>query len=83
MTLASEKTIEHIGETRASSDSVHDLVQTLTRCLNGVWRYDQYIANAEDNMELQRFWRNFREQERTAINRMKEFLIKELSKDKK
>lgn len=47
MSTVAEETMEHIGETRGSENHVHDLVQTMSRCLNGLWRYDRYISNAE------------------------------------
>ena len=38
---------EHIGETAGAKNHDHDLVHDLSRRLDAVWRYDQYIANAE------------------------------------
>lgn len=73
--------MEHIGESRGSEDHVHDLIQTLSRCLTGLWRYDQYIANAEGKPELQTFWREFKQREHEIAGRMKEFLAAELQKE--
>ncbi len=81
MPLAAERTMEHIGETRGSEDHVHDLIQTLSRCLTGLWRYDQYIANAEGKPELQAFWREFKQREHESVGRMKELLAAELQKE--
>ena len=81
MSTTAEKTMEHIGETRGSQDHVYDLVQTMSRCLTGLWRYDQYIVNAEGKPELQRFWREFKEQEEASIRRMKRLLSAELQKE--
>jgi hypothetical protein len=47
MTLAAEKTLEHIGESKGIEDHDHDLVHELSKRLDALWRYDQYIANAE------------------------------------
>ena len=76
-----EKCLEHVGETRGSTDTVHDLVQTMSRCLNGLWRYDQYIVNAEGRPEIQDFWRKFKKQEQTSVKKMKELLCTELSQE--
>ncbi|HLA83737.1 MAG TPA: hypothetical protein VJL29_03005 [Thermoguttaceae bacterium] len=76
-----QKTMEHFGECRGCDDHVHDLIQTLGRCLNGLWRYDQYIANADGHPELQQFWREFREQELASVSRMKELLANDLRQE--
>ena len=47
MTLAAEKEFEHIGETCGCKDHDHDLIHDLSKRLDALWRYDQYIANAE------------------------------------
>jgi hypothetical protein len=49
---------EHIGQTHGCADQDHDMVHELSRWLDAVWRYDQYIANAEGKPDLQKFWRN-------------------------
>jgi len=81
MPTTAEKTMEHIGESRGSENHVHDLIQTMSRCLTGVWRYDQYIANAEGVPELQQFWQEFKQQEQASIDRMKKLLATELQKE--
>jgi len=81
MPITAEKTMEHVGETYGSENHVHDLIQTLSRCLTGLWRYDQYIANAEGNPELQQFWRDFKQQEHAGVDRMKRLLAEELKKE--
>lgn len=78
MTVAAEKCREHVGESPGSADHVHDLIQTMSLCLNGLWRYDQYIANADGKPELQQFWREFRDRELETVSRMKRFLAEEL-----
>ena len=57
MSMTTEKEYEHIGETRGCADHDHDLVHELSRRLDSVWRYDQYIANADGRADLQEFWR--------------------------
>ena len=46
MTLAAEKELQHLGETQGCADHDHDMVHELSRRLDAIWRYDQYIANA-------------------------------------
>ena len=53
MTIATEKEYTHIGETSGCENHDHDLVHELSRRLDGLWRYDQYISNAEGQKELQ------------------------------
>src|SRR6476646_719736 len=48
MALAAEKEMKHLGESRGRADHDHDLVHDLGKRLDALWRYDQYIANAED-----------------------------------
>jgi hypothetical protein len=78
MTLAAEKEYAHIGETSACRDHDHDLVHELSRRLDAMWRYDQYVANAEGKSELQDFWREVKSQETNNINRLKELMQKEI-----
>lgn len=78
MSLAAEKQMEHIGETCPCQDSIHDLTQVFTNRTNSVWRYDQYIANAEGNRELQDFWRELKKQDQRSCDRMKELLAEQL-----
>jgi hypothetical protein len=74
--LTTEKEYEHIGETRGCADHDHDLVHELSRRLDGVWRYDQYIANADGQADLQKFWRSVKAQEQENIQQLKKLLVK-------
>lgn len=69
---------EHIGESPGCADHDHDLVHELSRRLDAVWRYDQFIANAEGREVLQTTWREFKEQEMQSIARLKEVLKDEI-----
>lgn len=71
-----EKEYAHLGETRGMEDHDHDLVHELSRRLDCVWRYDQYIANADALPELQAFWRRVKSEELASITQLKK-LIKE------
>ena len=74
MSMSTEKEFEHIGETRGCADHDHDLVHELSKRLDGVWRYDQYIANADGRTELQTFWRHVKSQEQENIQQLKKLI---------
>lgn len=74
MPLKTEKEYEHIGETRGCADHDHDLVHELSRRLDGLWRYDQYIANANGLHDLQTFWRGVKAQEQENIKQVKKLI---------
>ena len=76
--LAAEKELEHVGETKGCADHDHDLVHELSRRLDGVWRYDQYIANAEDKSNLQSLWRDRKRQDQQNIQRIKDAIAEEI-----
>lgn len=80
MTLAKETNYEHIGETCGCQDHDHDLVHEMSRRLDAMWRYDQYIANADGHSELQDFWREVKSQETGNIQRIKELMQQEIEK---
>jgi hypothetical protein len=81
MTLAAEKEYAHIGETSGCPDHDHDLVHELSRRIDALWRYDQYIANADGKSELQDFWRDVKSQESENIKRIKGFVKQEIEND--
>ena len=78
MPLAAEKELEHIGETCGCADHDHDLVHDLSKRLDALWRYDQYIANADGRPELQQFWREMKQRETEQVRRLKEFIAEEV-----
>jgi hypothetical protein len=71
---------EHIGQSAGCANHDHDLVHELSRRLDAVWRYDQFIANAEHHKDLQACWRDFKNQEMDAIKRLKGLMKDEISK---
>ncbi len=79
MTLAAEQELEHLGETQGCADHDHDLIHELSRRLDGLWRYDQYMANAEKREELQRFWADIKLQEQENIQRLKRLVASEVT----
>lgn len=81
MTLAAEKQIEHIGETKGCADHDHDLIHELSKRLDSLWRFDQYIANAENHKDLHQFWRDLKQQELQNVDRLKQLIREEIKQD--
>jgi hypothetical protein len=78
MALAAEKELKHIGETCGCPDHDHDLIHDLSKRLDALWRYDQYIANAERKPQLQELWRDLKRQELENVNRVKQLIAEEI-----
>ncbi len=78
MTRIAEAQMEHIGENCGCAHHDHDLVHDLSNRLDALWRYDQYIANAEGKPELQELWRDFKMQEEECITRLKKAIRQEV-----
>jgi hypothetical protein len=78
MTLAAEQELTHLGETAGCADHDHDLVHELSRRLDSLWRYDQYMANAQWRDELRQFWADAKSSEKQAIQRLKELIACEV-----
>jgi hypothetical protein len=74
MRIAAEREIAHIGESQGAADHDHDMIHELSKRLDAVWRFDQYIANAEGHPELQGFWRQLKAQEKQNVDRLKEMV---------
>jgi len=81
MALAAEKELEHIGETCGVADHDHDLIHDLSKRLDALWRYDQYIANAEGRPALQALWGDLKCQEIENVRRMKQVIIEEIGQN--
>lgn len=80
MRIAAEKEIAHIGESQGAADHDHDMIHELSKRLDALWRYDQYIANAEDDSDLQNFWRELKRQEKLNVSRLKEMIAEHCRK---
>jgi hypothetical protein len=78
MPLAAQKELEHIGETSGIADHDHDLIHDLGKRLDALWRYDQYIANAEGKAPLQDLWRKLKSQEIDNIKHIKQMIVEEV-----
>lgn len=81
MAATVRESLEHVGETRGIENHDHDLLQDLSRRLDGLWRYDQYIANADGMPELQKCWRDFKHQEQANVDRLKKLIAEEVRKN--
>ena len=78
MALAAEKELAHIGESSGCADHDHDLIHDLSKRLDALWRYDQYIANADGKPALQKMWRDMKKQESANIQRVKQMIADEI-----
>ena len=78
MTLAAEKEFAHIGETTGCADHDHDLVQDLSKRLDGLWRYDQYVANAEGKPAIQALWNKLKKQDQENVQQIKRLIGEEV-----
>jgi len=78
MALAAEQEMKHLGETQGCKDHDHDLIHELSRRLDALWRYDQYIANAEGHDNAQKFWKDVKSQEEENIKRLKQLVGEEV-----
>ena len=76
-----QREVEHIGDTQGCKDHDHDMVHELSRRLDALWRYDQYIANAENMDALKDFWRNVKQQELENIEQLKKLMIEHMKAD--
>jgi hypothetical protein len=81
MTLSAEKEMAHIGESCGCADHDHDLVHDLSKRLDALWRYDQYIANAEGKPALQTLWRDLKKQEVANIKLVKQMVAEEVKQN--
>ena len=75
---ATEKAVQHIGETQGIANHDHDMVHELSKKLDALWRYDQYIANAESRDNLKQFWTDVKSQEQENIRRLKQLIAEEI-----
>jgi protoheme ferro-lyase len=78
MRQAAEREYAQIGKTQAIADHDHDLVHELSKRLDAVWRFDQYIANAEDKPEIRDFWRQMKQEEVKTVDRLKALIAAEV-----
>ena len=72
---------EHLGETAGAKNHDHDLVHELSRRLDALWRYDQYIANADGIKPVQTFWQKAKAQEQQAVADLKRLIAEHIQND--
>lgn len=80
MSAVFAKEYQHIGASHGCSDRDHDLVHELSAKLDALWRYDQYIANAEGCPHVQGFWQELKRRCQSDIERIKELITEEMHK---
>jgi hypothetical protein len=78
MATTTAQSTEHMGETQGAENHDHDLIQDLSKRLDALWRYDQYIANADGKPKLQECWRALKKQERENVRKLKELIAEEI-----
>ena len=81
MSMVAEREMQEIGKTRGAENHDHDLIHELSRRLDALWRYDQYIVNAANDEQLQAFWHSLKEQEQRNVKQMKQLVAKHCAKN--
>ncbi len=81
MSLVAEREMEKIGKTKGAANHDHDMIHELSKRLDALWRYDQYIANADQDEQLQAFWEELKNQEQANVKQLKMFVRKHCEKD--
>lgn len=76
--MAVAQATEHIGETKPMANHDHDMVHDLSKRIDAVWRYDQYIANAEGKPELKQFWERMKRQDQENVSELKQLIAKHI-----
>ncbi len=72
---------DQIGATKAIRDHDHDMIHDLSQRLDAVWRYDQFIENADKFPELKAFWQKSKDNELKTIEELKELIREHVRKD--
>ena len=75
---AAQEAWDHVGECCGCANHDHDLIHELSRRLDALWRYDQFIANAEGHDKIQTCWRDFKKQEVENVMRLKQVMKDEI-----
>ena len=81
MSIATTKEVAHIGESQGAANHDHDMVHELSKRLDSLWRYDQYVVNAEGHTELQNFWRKLKEQDQENVRQLKAMIAEHCKND--
>jgi hypothetical protein len=78
--MSATQAMEHVGETSGMANHDHDLIHELSKRLDGLWRYDQFIASAEGHSEIQQFWQDLKAQEQENVEGLKSLVAKEIER---
>jgi hypothetical protein len=78
MATATAQATEQLGKTQGAANHDHDLIEDLSKRLDALWRYDQYIANADGKPKLQECWRTLKHQEQENVRKLKELIGEEI-----
>lgn len=70
-----------VGKTKAIRDHDHDMIHDLSQRLDAVWRYDQFIENADKFPDLKKFWQDSKKTELETIERLKELIRQHVRDD--
>lgn len=67
---------KYVGKTKGIRNHDHDLIHELSKRLDGVWRYDQYIANAdgEDAPKVKKLWEEIKTQDMQVVEQLKQLI---------
>lgn len=78
-----EKSAQHLGETKGIRNHDHDVIHELSVRLDSVWRYDQYIANAdrEQAPQVKELWEDLKTQDMKVIERLKDLIREHVRKN--
>ncbi|HTR42546.1 MAG TPA: hypothetical protein VMH87_13110 [Pseudomonadales bacterium] len=79
--MVAERDARRFGKSNGTENHDHDLIHELGKRLDALLRYDQYIANANGDVELQNFWRVLKQQEQENVRRFKEFVAGHIEKN--
>ena len=74
-----QKSLEHLGDDQAASNYRHDLIHELARLHDAVWRYDQYVVNAQGRPEAQKLWKKIKKQTKENADQLEKLLAEELA----
>jgi len=72
---------EYIGATAKMNNHDHDLVHELSKRLDAVWRYDQYIENARDHRQVRELFERLKEQDLKNVDDLKRLVAHHAQQD--
>ncbi len=79
MATLPEGRFERVRASQGCMDHDLDLINELGKRLNGLWRYDQYIANAQNKPSVRAFWETIKHQEEQNVSALKRLVADEFA----